>query len=151
LFIGLTPAQKPALAIAVIIEEPKGAIYGGVVAAPIFREIAAQSLPFLGYYPQGENTPVLAGLLPTPASAQTPPQAKPAPKALASQKPLQLQGAAPKKPLKVMPDLSGLTIRQALNLLHRSGRAVLKGRPGRRAGPGASITRQHLQSGSVPS
>jgi len=52
LFIGLTPAQKPALAIAVIIDEPKGAIYGGVVAAPIFREIAAQSLRFLGYYPK---------------------------------------------------------------------------------------------------
>ncbi len=122
LFIGLTPAQKPALAIVVIIDEPKGAIYGGVVAAPIFREIAAQSLRFLGYYPQGENTPVLAGLLPTPAAAQPPPEAKPpAPKAPAPPKPMRLQPAAPKKPLEVMPNLSGLTIRQVLDLLHRSG------------------------------
>ncbi|MBI4643784.1 MAG: PASTA domain-containing protein [Deltaproteobacteria bacterium] len=123
LFMGLTPAQKPALAIAVIIDEPKGAIYGGVVAAPIFREIAAQSLRFLGYYPQGdENKTVLAGLLPTPASAQPPPEAKlRAPKAAAPPKPLAVRDAAPKKPLQVMPDLSGLTIRQALDLLHRSG------------------------------
>lgn len=121
-FIGMTPSPKPALAIAVIIDEPKGAIYGGVVAAPIFREIAAQSLRFLGYYPQGDNTPVLAGLLPTPAAAQSVPEVKhPAPKAVAPPKPLQLQAAVPKKPLEVMPDVSGLTIRQVLNLLHHSG------------------------------
>jgi beta-lactam-binding protein with PASTA domain len=36
-------------------------------------------------------------------------------------KPLPLKAALPKKPLKVMPDLSGLTIRQALDVLHRSG------------------------------
>ncbi len=123
-FIGLTPAQKPALAIAVIVDEPKGAIYGGVVAAPIFREIAAQSLRFLGYYPQNqsENAPVLAGLLPTPAPAKPAPEVKhPARKAAAPPKPLQIQAAIPKKPLEVMPDLSGLTIRQVLNLLQHSG------------------------------
>jgi cell division protein FtsI (penicillin-binding protein 3) len=122
LFMGLTPAEKPALAIVVIIDEPKGAIYGGVVAAPIFREIAAQSLPYLGYYPQGENTPVLAGMLPTAAAAQPPPQAEsPPPKAAAPPRLRVMGGAAPKKPLEVMPDLSGLTIRQVLDLLHRSG------------------------------
>jgi cell division protein FtsI (penicillin-binding protein 3) len=123
LFIGMTPAQKPALAIAVIIDEPKGAIYGGVVAAPIFREIAAQSLRFLGYYPQGDdNKTVLAGLLPTPAAAQPPLEVKPrTPKAVTPPKPLVVRTAAPKKPLEVMPDLSGLTIRQVLDLLHRSG------------------------------
>jgi len=144
-FIGLTPAQKPALAITVIIDEPKGAIYGGVVAAPIFREIATQSLRFLGYYPQGENTPVLAGLLPTPAAAQPMPEAKlPAPKATAPRKPLQLQTAASKKPLEVMPDLSGLTIRQVLNLLHRSGlHCRFEGSGlavGQEPAPGTSIT-----------
>lgn len=123
LFIGMTPAQKPALAIAVIIDEPKGAIYGGVVAAPIFREIAAQSLRFLGYYPQGDdNKTVLAGLLPTPAAAQPPPDAKPrTPKAVTPPQPPAVRPAIPKKPLEVMPDLSGLTIRQVLDLLHRSG------------------------------
>src|SRR5208283_4124833 len=65
LFIGLVPAEKPVLAISVIIDEPKGAIFGGVVAAPVFREIAAQSLRVLGYYPQKDqdreqNLPVQA-------------------------------------------------------------------------------------------
>ena len=54
---GWCPADKPVLAITVIIDEPKGAIYGGVVAAPIFREIAAQSLRVLGYYPQEARAP----------------------------------------------------------------------------------------------
>ena len=63
LFIGMVPADKPVLAIVVIVDEPKGAIFGGVVAAPIFREIAAQSLRVLGYYPKPEcdkNMPVQA-------------------------------------------------------------------------------------------
>jgi len=122
LFIGLTPAQKPALAIAVIIDEPKGACYGGVVAAPIFREIAAQSLRFLGYYPKSKNAPALASLLPTPAAAQPGPEAQPqTPRLVGPQKPRELRAAVPQKPLEVMPDLTGLTIRQALDLLHRSG------------------------------
>ena len=67
LFIGMIPAENPVLAISVIVDEPKGAIFGGVVAAPIFREIAAQSLRVLGYYPKeppkDKNEPVLAGIL----------------------------------------------------------------------------------------
>ena len=114
-FIGLIPADKPVLAIAVVVEEPKGAIYGGVVAAPIFREIAAQSLRILGYYPKeppkDKNEPVLASLLASPASAATAPEAKFSPPKL----------EIPKGPLTVMPDLRGYTIRQVLNLLNRSG------------------------------
>jgi len=120
LFLGLIPADKPVLAITVIVDEPKGAIYGGVVAAPIFREIAAQSLRVLGYYPQKElpqdqNAPVLASLLPTPAQAAAPqPAVQPV-----NFTPPRLE--IPLEPLKVMPDLRGYTIRQVLNLLHQSG------------------------------
>ena len=122
LFMGLTPAEKPALAIAVIIDEPKGAIYGGVVAAPIFREIAAQSLRFLGHYPQEKNKTVLAGMLPTQAATKTPAAAKsPPPKAVPAPKPRKLRPAVPQKRLEVMPNLNGLTLRQTLNLLHPTG------------------------------
>jgi len=114
-FIGLIPADNPVLAIAIAVEEPKGAIYGGVVAAPIFREIAAQSLRVLGYYPQeppkDKNEPVLAGILATPAAAATGPEVKFTPP-----KPENPQG-----PLTVMPDLRKCTIRQVLTLLNRSG------------------------------
>jgi cell division protein FtsI (penicillin-binding protein 3) len=123
LFIGLIPADKPELAISVIVDEPKGAIYGGVVAAPIFREIAAQSLRVLGYYPRKElpkdkNAPVLAGMLPTSAPSSQEAPSRPTP-LLAGFTPPQLE--IPQEPLKVMPDLRGYTIRQVLNLLHRSG------------------------------
>jgi cell division protein FtsI (penicillin-binding protein 3) len=115
LFIGMIPAENPVLAITVIVDEPKGAIFGGVVAAPIFREIAAQSLRVLGYYPKeppkDKNEPVLAGMLASPAAAATGPAVEFTPPQL----------EIPHGPLTVMPDLKGYTIRQVLTLLNRSG------------------------------
>lgn len=123
-FMGLVPADKPVLAITVIIDESKGAIYGGVVAAPIFREIAAQALRVLGHYPPTPNLPVLAatparknGEAPAPAEVQ-PVQAGMVPTVEASLTPTPAKTA---EALKVMPDLRGLTIRQVLDLLHRAG------------------------------
>jgi cell division protein FtsI/penicillin-binding protein 2 len=46
-FVGLVPATKPRLAIMVMVDEPKGAIFGGVVAAPAFQEIARFDLQYL--------------------------------------------------------------------------------------------------------
>lgn len=46
-FIGIVPAQDPILTILVVIESPQSSSYGGLVAAPIFREIAERSLVFL--------------------------------------------------------------------------------------------------------
>jgi cell division protein FtsI (penicillin-binding protein 3)/stage V sporulation protein D (sporulation-specific penicillin-binding protein) len=43
-FVGLVPATKPRLVIMVMVDEPHGDIYGGVVAAPAFREIARFNL-----------------------------------------------------------------------------------------------------------
>ncbi|MDQ6990470.1 MAG: penicillin-binding transpeptidase domain-containing protein [Mariprofundaceae bacterium] len=50
-FAGFVPASAPALVIVVEINEPKKSIYGGVVAAPIFRAIASASLPYLSVIP----------------------------------------------------------------------------------------------------
>jgi cell division protein FtsI (penicillin-binding protein 3) len=46
-FVGFVPADNPRLAMIVVVYEPKGQIYGGVVAAPVFREIARQALSYL--------------------------------------------------------------------------------------------------------
>ena len=44
-FIGMSPAENPEIIVAVVIDEPKvGARDGGMVAAPVFREIAQQIL-----------------------------------------------------------------------------------------------------------
>ena len=51
-FVGFAPAQDPRLLVAVVVDNPKGDIYGGTVAAPAFGEIAKFALPYLGIPPQ---------------------------------------------------------------------------------------------------
>jgi cell division protein FtsI (penicillin-binding protein 3) len=46
-FIGFAPLPNPRLTILVQIDEPRGAIYGGDVAAPVFQRIAQQALLLL--------------------------------------------------------------------------------------------------------
>lgn len=46
-FIGFTPLEKPRVVIAVVLDEPKGKIYGGDVAAPVFSAIGAETLAVL--------------------------------------------------------------------------------------------------------
>lgn len=53
-FVGFVPADNPKLAMIVVIYEPKGQIYGGVVAGPVFRNIANQSLSYMNI-PMDEN------------------------------------------------------------------------------------------------
>jgi cell division protein FtsI (penicillin-binding protein 3) len=43
-FVGFAPLPKPRVTILVQIDEPRGAIHGGEVAAPIFRKITQQTL-----------------------------------------------------------------------------------------------------------
>jgi len=53
-FVGFAPADNPMLAMIVMIDEPRGAYYGGVVAAPVFQEVIEGSLRYLGYFPNEE-------------------------------------------------------------------------------------------------
>ncbi len=46
-FVGMAPASNPRLLVAVVVNEPHGAIYGGEVAAPAFGKIASFALPYL--------------------------------------------------------------------------------------------------------
>lgn len=47
-FVGYVPADAPQLVIMVVLDSPKKATYGGVVAAPAFRRIAEYGLDRLG-------------------------------------------------------------------------------------------------------
>ena len=51
-FIGYAPARNPRLLVAVMVDEPKGQIYGGVVAAPAFERIVEFALPYLRIPPR---------------------------------------------------------------------------------------------------
>jgi cell division protein FtsI (penicillin-binding protein 3) len=46
-FVGLVPATQPRLVIMVMVDEPSTGIYGGVVAAPVFKQIARFNLQHL--------------------------------------------------------------------------------------------------------
>ena len=50
-FIGFLPLQDPELLILVVIDEPKGAVYGGVVSAPAFNQITLKTAYYLGITP----------------------------------------------------------------------------------------------------
>ena len=50
-FVGFAPATRPRVVVLVTVDEPKGAIWGGVVAAPAFKEIAQQTLQYLSAPP----------------------------------------------------------------------------------------------------
>ena len=50
-FVGMAPAKDPKLLVGVFVDEPKGDIYGGSVAAPAFGEIAKFALPYLRIAP----------------------------------------------------------------------------------------------------
>jgi cell division protein FtsI (penicillin-binding protein 3) len=47
-FAGIAPVNNPVIAVAVILDSPKGAYYGASVSAPVFAEVAQQVLEYLG-------------------------------------------------------------------------------------------------------
>lgn len=102
-FVGIVPADKPALVISVIVDEPEGKAYGGLVAAPVFAKIASQSLSHLNILPKGsmrELASVPANVEPLPEPAPLQPETE------------QVDGL-------VMPDFHGMSYRQVLQAMQR--------------------------------
>jgi cell division protein FtsI (penicillin-binding protein 3) len=56
-FVGIVPASHPRLVVLVAVDEPRGAIWGGVVAAPAFQQIARFDLQYLEVPPDATATP----------------------------------------------------------------------------------------------
>jgi cell division protein FtsI (penicillin-binding protein 3) len=50
-FIGFAPAERPAVVVAVVIDQPTRGFYGGSVAAPVFKEVTSAALRRLGVVP----------------------------------------------------------------------------------------------------
>ncbi|RJQ43201.1 MAG: penicillin-binding protein 2 [Nitrospiraceae bacterium] len=46
-FVGFAPADNPKVALIVVISEPQGATYGGLVAAPVFKNIIEHTFAYL--------------------------------------------------------------------------------------------------------
>lgn len=47
-FAGFAPAHDPQMAALLVLWEPQGAFYGGIIAAPVFSRLTQQVMPFLG-------------------------------------------------------------------------------------------------------
>jgi cell division protein FtsI (penicillin-binding protein 3) len=56
-FVGMVPASRPRLLVLVTVDQPRGAIFGGVVAAPAFQQIASFDLRYLEIPPDAAPTP----------------------------------------------------------------------------------------------
>jgi cell division protein FtsI/penicillin-binding protein 2 len=59
-FVGMVPATNPRLVVLVVVDRPRGAIFGGVVAAPAFQSIAKFDLQYLEVPPDAPRTALSA-------------------------------------------------------------------------------------------
>lgn len=108
-FVGFVPADKPKLTIAVIIDEPQGIKYGGVVAAPAFRGIAQNSLAYLKIQP---TQPVTAAVKPPGTKAPDAPQED----SLSDGDNGEVSDEG-----EVMPNFQGMSMRSVLQVMEKRG------------------------------
>jgi len=114
-FVGFVPSRRPEFTMIVMVDNPRGARYtGGAVAAPIFRRIAEAAL---------RHRSVAPTVNPEPPIFREGPERSLVALASTSQPP----AAAPKPSIHVdpqsglMPDLRGMSARQAIATLGRFG------------------------------
>jgi cell division protein FtsI/penicillin-binding protein 2 len=62
-FVGFAPAEKPRIAVIVVIDEPKGSYFGGQVAAPLFSRIVLPTLRYLRVPPERKGVKTLARMI----------------------------------------------------------------------------------------
>ena len=110
-FVGFLPSRNPVLTIVVVIDSPHGNGYmGGAVAAPIFKKIAEASLRHLGVAPTVNPMPPV--LVARGVEEQQP----------ILPRPVNYTPAAPETVADgFMPDLRGLSAREALRMLTKVG------------------------------
>jgi cell division protein FtsI (penicillin-binding protein 3) len=56
-FAGIAPADNPQLVVQVVLQDPKGAHYGGEVAAPVFKDVMSFALQTQKIPPTGSKSP----------------------------------------------------------------------------------------------
>ncbi|MFP2928384.1 penicillin-binding protein [Pyxidicoccus sp. 3LG] len=74
-FAGVVPAESPRAVILVVVDEPKTDVYGGLVAAPAFKEIATAAMAHLAVPPSRTVAPEVAVAAVSPASGAAKPVA----------------------------------------------------------------------------
>ncbi|HYP52328.1 MAG TPA: penicillin-binding protein, partial [Pyrinomonadaceae bacterium] len=166
-FVGFAPVENPAVVIIVVVNEPRGAYHGGDAAAPIFRDIAEQVLPYLNVMPDAELTPEQAAeaerLLARNAATggspgvhdernQPPPPAQSGGPSVAAR---HVEGAgevvfaeAGARAL-LMPDLRGRSVREAMNVCTQLGLKLEARGDGGRASQQSPAAGESVEPGQV--
>jgi len=129
-FVGFAPSRRPALTVIVVIDTPNaGQIYGGAVAAPVFKRIMTAALQYLGIPPTLNPVPpvmITTSAVPPAATAKT----------------TLIPALAEIGGRSLMPDVRGMAMRDALRVLGRVGLSV------RAAGDGV-VTAQTPEPGEA--
>jgi len=121
-FMGFAPAQRPRVAVFVGLDEPKGDVYGGLVAAPVFREVAAEALRQLGVEPDGVGVGALDVAIAQKRLERAASDAARPSDPLVAEDELGDEGELPPAgDGAIVPDLTGLSMRAAMRLLHERG------------------------------
>jgi cell division protein FtsI (penicillin-binding protein 3) len=115
-FVGFVPSRKPALTIIVVIDSPRGPnpAFGGTVSAPIFRRIAEAALRYLGVTPSVNPAPPVL-IARSDEGRQVTVSGPTAPLAIVPATGPSIAGQV------VLPELRGLSLREALRVLARLG------------------------------
>jgi cell division protein FtsI (penicillin-binding protein 3) len=108
-FLGFAPIDEPKIVLLVVIDEPQESAYGGVVAAPIFKAIMEKILPYLNVHPKG--TLIVKNELDS-----VPPK-----EALGTGHLIEGLKVSKGTGIVVMPDLTGLSMRNALSRIEGKG------------------------------
>jgi cell division protein FtsI (penicillin-binding protein 3) len=118
-FVGFVPSRRPALTILVVIDSPHGrsGYYAGAVAAPIFKRIAEATLRQLAVPPTIDPVP------PVIAARAVASDGAPRPASARASAVLEGRSAPPAAP-GLMPDLRGMSAREALRTLVQIGIAA---------------------------
>ncbi len=87
-FIGVVPAEAPRAVILVVVDEPKTDVYGGLVAAPAFREIAEATMAYLGVPPSRAAPAGREGATARAGQPNGRPQASPEPEKAGTRAPM---------------------------------------------------------------
>ena len=109
-FVGFVPADNPRLVALVMVDEPEGSVYGGVVAAPAFRNIVQGALRQLAVAPRNGAT------MPAPSAQAEPSLPRPVKRSGIQLVTTKGEG---------VPDFLGLSMREALEKA-QSTRITLK-------------------------
>lgn len=122
-FIGFVPADKPRVAIAVVLDEPMITHAGGSVAAPVFRRVAQAALRYMGVTEKGaEGVPMAEiGKEPDPAESAYAVVAPPSEPAEPPMRPIVAAPAASGPGSLVVSDVTGMPASAALHSLMEQG------------------------------